>query len=151
MARMHSRKKGKSGSTRPHRTKSPGWTEYDAEEGEALVVKLRKKGLSPSLIGLKLRDQYGIPDVKLLTGKKITEILEAHDMAPEFPEDMLNLIRKAVKIRKHMEDNKKDYHTKRGLQLTESKIKRLAKYYKKKGEIPEDWRYDPEKAELLIR
>jgi len=151
MARMHSRKKGKSGSKHPPRMSPPSWVEYKKEEVEALVVKLGKEGVSSSLIGLILRDQYGIPDVKLITGKKITEILEDNDMKPKYPEDLLNLIRKAVRIRKHLEENKKDYHSKRGLELTESKIKRLVKYYRRTKKLPEDWRYDPEKAALIVR
>jgi len=115
------------------------------------LIKLGKEGVSSSLIGLILRDQYGIPDVKLITGKKITEILEDNDMKPKYPEDLLNLIRKAVRIRKHLEENKKDYHSKRGLELTESKIKRLVKYYRRTKKLPEDWRYDPEKAALIVR
>ena len=151
MARMHSRKKGKSGSKHPPRMSPPPWVEYKKEEVEALVVKLGKEGVSSSLIGLILRDQYGIPDVKLITGKKITEILEDNGMKPKYPEDLLNLIRKAVRIRKHLEENKKDYHSKRGLELTESKIKRLVKYYRRTKKLPEDWRYDPEKAALIVR
>lgn len=151
MARMHSRKKGKSGSKHPPRISPPAWTEYKKEEIEALVVKLGKKGVSSSLIGITLRDQYGIPDVKLITDKKVTKILEDNGIVPKYPEDLLNLIKKAVKIRKHLEENKKDYHSKRGLELTESKIKRLVKYYRGTKKLPKDWRYDPEQAVLIVR
>ena len=53
----------------------PEWTEYSNEEIEELVLKLRKEGKSTSVIGVILRDQYGIPDVKTVTGDKITAIL----------------------------------------------------------------------------
>ncbi|MEA1993237.1 MAG: 30S ribosomal protein S15 [Euryarchaeota archaeon] len=151
MARMHSRRRGKSGSTPPPMTDSPAWVEHKKKDIEALVVKLGKEGRSPSLIGMRLRDQYGIPNVKLSTGKKITEILKENGLTSKYPEDILNLIKKAVLIGKHLEENNKDYHSRRGLRLTEAKIRRLAKYYKRKGELPEDWRYDPEKAVLLLR
>lgn len=130
---------------------SPAWVEYKKKDIEALVVKLGKEGLSPSGIGMQLRDQYGIPNVKLSTGKKITEILEENGLTSTYPEDILNLIKKAVRVRRHIEENTKDYHSRRGLRLTEAKIRRLAKYYKRKGILPEDWRYDPEKAVLLLR
>ncbi|WP_088334776.1 30S ribosomal protein S15 [Methanopyrus sp. KOL6] len=144
MARMHSRDKGKSGSTRPPRVAPPSWVEYSPEEVESLVVDLAKQGYEPAMIGIKLRDEYGIPDVKLITGKKVTEILEEHGLAPELPEDLLNLIRRAKRVREHLKRHPKDLHSKRGLQLIESKIHRLVKYYKRKGILPEDWKYDPE-------
>ena len=60
------------------------------------------------------------------------------------------LIRRAVMVRKHLEENRKDMTAKRGLQLTESKIKRLIKYYKKNGKLASEWKYDPERAGLFI-
>ena len=39
---------------------------------------------------------------------------------------------------------------KRGLHLTESKIRRLVKYYKKTNKLPAAWKYDREQAKLLI-
>ncbi|MBC7095668.1 30S ribosomal protein S15 [Thermococcus sp.] len=151
MARLHARKRGKSGSKKPPRTAPPTWVDYTAEEVENLVVKLRKDGHSVAMIGTILRDQYGIPSVRLITGKKITKILEENNLAPELPEDLMFLIRKAVKLRKHLEQHPKDLHSRRGLQLTESKIRRLVKYYRETGKLPANWRYDPEQAKLLVR
>jgi small subunit ribosomal protein S15 len=51
---------------------------------------------------------------------------------------------------KHRETHKKDQTAKRGLQLTESKIGRLVKYYKKTGQLSEDWTYDKTKAKTFI-
>ncbi len=144
MARMYSRDKGKSGSTKPPRVAPPSWVEYSAEEVEGLVVDLAKQGYEPAMIGTKLRDEYGIPDVRLITGKKITEILREHGLEPELPEDLLNLIRRAKRVREHLKRHPKDLASRRGLRLIESKIHRLVRYYKKKGVLPEDWRYDPE-------
>lgn len=150
MARLHSRKKGKSGSTRPPRLEKPVWVERSAEEVENLVVKLARKGFSKSMIGIILRDSYGIPLVKVVSGKKISEILEAKEIESALPEDLLNLVKKALNIRKHMETNHKDLQGKKGLQRTESKIFRLIKYYKKKSVLPIDFKYKPEQIRTIV-
>ncbi len=129
----------------------PEWIEYSNEEIEELILKLRKEGNSTSVIGVLLRDQYGIPDVKLVTGKKITQILTEHGQELEYPEDLMNLIRKAVNIRDHLKENPKDLHTRRGLRIVESKIRRLVKYYTREGILPEGWRYEPKQAALLVK
>ena len=151
MARMHSRRRGKSGSKRPPRTSVPHWVEKRPEEVVDLVVTMSKEGHGPSMVGIILRDQYGIPDVRLITGKSINEILKENNLQTEFPEDLFNLIARAVNLRKHLELNPKDLHSTRGLELIEAKIRRLGKYYTEKGRIPEKWRYDPEKAQLIVR
>ncbi|HMF32181.1 MAG TPA: 30S ribosomal protein S15 [Candidatus Lokiarchaeia archaeon] len=151
MARLHSRNKGKSGSKRPPRIKKPEWVTYSPEEVEQLILQFGKKGETASSIGLKLRDQYGIPLVKAITGKKIHEILTEHDITTPLPEDMTALIKKALNIRKHLEDNRKDLESKKGLQRTESKIYRLLKYYKAQGILEPDFKYKPKEVALLIR
>ncbi|MFX1466494.1 MAG: 30S ribosomal protein S15 [Promethearchaeota archaeon] len=151
MARMHSRARGKSASKRPPRTKSPVWVEYTPEEVDDIIVKLAKAGESQAMIGTILRDQYGIPSVKLHTGKSVSQHLIEHDLVPVLPEDILNLIRKAWNLRNHMEANPKDLHSKRGLQLTEAKIHRLSKYYRRTKKIDPKWKYDPKKVAQLIR
>jgi len=143
-----SKEKGKSHSTRPPRAGPPSWLKYTPEQVESLVVELARKGYPPSAIGTILRDQYGIPLVKQVTGKKIVRILREHNLAPEIPEDLANLIKRAIRVRRHLEEHPKDYHSKRGLQLIESKIRRLEKYYKRKGLLPLDWKYEPEKIRL---
>ncbi len=150
MARMYSRKKGKSGSTRPIDSKKKSWLRYDAKEVEALILKIAKDVNRPSQIGAILRDSYGIPDVKVVTKKKISEILEKNKMASELPEDLASLIRRELAILSHLEENHKDQTAKRGLILTEGKIKRLVKYYKNTGRLAKDWKYDREKAKLLV-
>ena len=150
MARLHSRKKGKSGSTRPPRLEKPVWIERSAEEVENLVVKLAKKGYSKSIIGIILRDSYGIPLVKIVSGKKISQILEENEIEFSLPEDLTNLVKKALNIRKHLESNHKDLDGKKGLQRTESKIYRLIKYYKNTKVLPESFKYDPEKIRTLV-
>jgi small subunit ribosomal protein S15 len=129
----------------------PEWIEYSNEEIEELILKLKKEGHSTSMTGIILRDQYGIPDVKLITGLKITQILEKHNQGLEYPEDLMNLIRKAVNIRDHLKENPKDLHTRRGLRIVESKIRRLVSYYRNEGVLPEGWRYEPKQAALLVK
>jgi len=148
---MHSSKRGRSGSTRPYVTSNPEWVKMDAEEIEEKILQLYKRGTSPSEIGVILRDQYAVPNVKLATGKDITDILMENDIYQDFPEDLINLMEKAVNLSEHLENNHKDLKNKRGLQLIEAKIRRLAKYYKKKGKIPEDWRYSIDIAEMLTQ
>lgn len=150
MARMHSRKKGKSASTRPHRTTPPKWVEYSSREIEELVAKLAKKGENPSRIGVILRDQYGIPNTKLTAQKGVRQILEEKGMKKDTPEDLMDLMKKAVELDKHRTANRQDMVSKRGMQLTESKIRRLAKYYKREGRLPEDWKYNLATAKLLV-
>tara|TARA_Y100000310_G_C20571076_1_gene758070 strand:- start:804 stop:1256 length:453 start_codon:yes stop_codon:yes gene_type:complete len=148
MAKMHSRVKGKSGSKKPLNSKVPKWARK-AKDVETLVVKLSKQGMISAQVGLVLRDSYGVPSVKLITGKSITQILSDNKINSELPEDLKNLIKRAIQIRKHLENNNKDKVSKRGLQLTESKIRRLQKYYKERGVLASDWNYNPEKAQLL--
>jgi len=150
MARMHSRKRGKAGSKKPIKTSLPTWIRYKPREVEFLILKLAKEEKSPSQIGLILRDTYGIPDIRLITKKRVTTLLKEKKLTAEVPEDLMALIKKNVKVRKHLEVNKQDKTAKRGLQLTESKIKRLIKYYKKTGRIKSEWKYDPKKASMFI-
>ncbi len=151
MARMYSRRRGASGSSKPLVKEVPKWVEYKKDEIEKLVIKLRKQECSPAMIGTILRDQYGIPSVKQITGKKVIEILKENKMDSKLPEDMLNLIKKAVNVSEHMKNNRKDVHSMRGLLLSEAKIRRLAKYYKKKKVLPADWAYNRERAKLLVQ
>ena len=72
MARMYSRKKGKSGSKKPLKATLPTWVRYKSKEVELLITRLAKEGATPSHIGLILRDTYGIPNEKIITNKKIT-------------------------------------------------------------------------------
>jgi len=150
MARMHSRKKGKSGSTRPARLEKPVWVELSSEEVENQVVKLAKKGIPQSLIGVILRDSHGIPLIKIVTGKSVSQILKEHDIKTPLPEDLTNLVKKALNLRKHLESNHKDLHSKLGLQRTESKIYRLIKYYKGKKLLASDFKYDPDKIRTIV-
>ncbi|MEM0350149.1 MAG: 30S ribosomal protein S15 [Archaeoglobaceae archaeon] len=150
MARMHKSRKGKSGSKKVYRDSPPEWVEMSAEEVERKVVELYNEGYEPSQIGMILRDRYGIPSVKQVTGKKLMDILRENGIRPKYPEDLKALIKKALRLREHLESHKKDLHNLRGLQLIEAKIWRLSNYYKEKGYLPADWSYDPEKLRVEI-
>ncbi len=150
MARMHSRDKGVSGSKKPYKKTVPTWVRYKSKEIELIIGKMGKDGKTSSEIGLILRDTYGIPDVKTLIGKSITKILSEKKLLSEVAEDLKALIKKAALVRRHLEENKQDQTALRGLQLTESKIKRLVKYYKTTGKLPVDWKYIPSKASTYL-
>ena len=129
----------------------PEWVTYSNEEIEEMILKFNREGKSTSEIGIILRDQYGIPKVKDVTGERITEILKRNNQAGDYPEDLMNLIKRAVNIRDHLEENPKDLHSKRGLTIIESIIRKLAAYYVNEGELPEGWRYNPQQAALLVK
>ncbi|MDR1819583.1 MAG: 30S ribosomal protein S15 [Methanobrevibacter sp.] len=129
----------------------PEWVMYSDEEIEELILKFNREGRTASEIGIILRDTYGIPSVKNIVGEKITAILKRNDQAGDYPEDIMNLIRRAVNIRDHIKENPKDLHGKRGLNIIEFRIRRLGKYYSKEGKLPEGWRYDPKEAALLVK
>lgn len=143
MGKSGKSKKGRSHSTRPIAKTPPPWSKYKPEEVKALVAELGRKGYPPSQIGVILRDQYGIPLVKSIVRKKISEILEEAKLAPKIPEDLANLLRKAENLRKHLEKHRSDTANIHALELLEAKIHRLSKYYRRKGQLPKDWKYEP--------
>jgi small subunit ribosomal protein S15 len=150
MARMHARTKGKSGSTHPIRQKHPEWSSLNPREIEGRILELAKSEKSTSEIGMILRDQYAVPDVKIATGKTVSQILAQNKIVPEIPEDLQNLIKTSLKLKKHIDGHPKDFKTKRNLQLTESKIRRLMKYYKRVERLPATWKYSLEQAKLMF-
>jgi ribosomal protein S15P/S13E len=83
-----------------------------AEEVAEQIMKFARKGLTPSQIGVILRDSHGVAQVRGITGTKILRILKSNGLAPSIPEDLYHLIKKAVSIRKHLERNRKDMDAK---------------------------------------
>ena len=148
MAKMHSRKRGNAGSKKPLKPVKPSWQRYKPKEVEMLITKLLKEGKSMSETGLILRDTYGIPSIKQAIGKPIGDIAIEKALVKELPEDLIALMKRLVQIRKHLELNGKDMPALRGLQLTESKIKRLVKYYKRTGKIQINWKFEPENVKM---
>ena len=125
--------------------------ELSVKEIEETVVSLANAGHSPSKIGLILRDEQGVKNFRETTGKTIKQVLGENELLGDIPEDLLNLIRRSVVLHNHLEKNKKDFSAKRGYEITVSKIRKLSKYYAKKGTLPSDWYYSAEKAALLVK
>src|SRR5712692_7971178 len=126
MARIHSHRHGKSHQSRPIGTKPPGWVKQGAEEVSSLILKLAKEGLTPSRIGVMLRDEHGIPLTKRVVGKSVGEVLGEAKMLPKMPEDLENLLEKAGRVQKHLQSHKSDGKNVRSLELIEAKIYRLS-------------------------
>jgi small subunit ribosomal protein S15 len=150
MARMHSRRRGSSGSTRPLRTEAPEWVTIPQKEIVDIIVKLAKAGTTGAKIGLILRDQYGIPNIRLVLGKSILQVMKENDSEPKIPEDLSALMKKAVNLSRHLSKSAKDLHNKRNLHLIEAKIRRLVKYYHREGKLDKAWMYSLDNAKLLV-
>jgi small subunit ribosomal protein S15 len=139
------------GSKRPPYKIVPKWVDYSKEQIEDIISKLVKERYTIAQIGMILRDQYGIPNVKTITRKKISQIIEKQGVKYEVPEELMSLLRKAVNLRAHLVQNKKDNTSKYGLEKLESRIRRLGKYYVRVGKLQKGWKYDAEKAKLIIQ
>jgi len=150
MGRMYGKGKGMSSSALPYRRRAPAWLKMKPEEVCEHICKLAKKGLTPSQIGVTLRDSFGIPQVRSITGSKILRILKTKNLAAAVPEDLHHLIKKAIAMRKHLERNNKDKDCKFRLILNESRIHRLARYYRRVKALPAAWKYRSETASALI-
>jgi len=151
MARLHAHRKGKSGSTRPFLKANPEWVAMEKADIEETILRLHQEGLSAAAIGIRLRDGFGVPSVRLATGRSVLEILKSKGAKFALPEDLTGLIRRAASLQTHLKEHGKDLSNKRGLQLIESKIRRLSRYYKDRGVIPTEWDYSLKLAELQVK
>ncbi len=145
---MPKQEKGKSHSIRPVSRRPPSWCKYQPEEVEAFIIKLAKEGHNMSAIGTILRDQYAIPLVKPITGKSISDTLEAANLSSAMPEDLGDLLKKAQRLAVHMDKYKKDLHNKRNMQIIEARIHKLSRYYKREGVIAKNWKYEAKIASV---
>uniref|UniRef100_A0A8D3DNA0 Small ribosomal subunit protein uS15 n=1 Tax=Scophthalmus maximus TaxID=52904 RepID=A0A8D3DNA0_SCOMX len=143
-------RKGLSQSALPYRRSVPTWLKLTSDDVKEQIFKLAKKGLTPSQIGVILRDSHGVAQVRFVTGNKILRILKSKGLAPDLPEDLYHLIKKAVAVRKHLERNRKDKDAKFRLILIESRIHRLARYYKTKRVLAPNWKYESSTASALV-
>ncbi len=152
MARMHTGKHGKSKSRKPAIENAVIQENAPSkEEAVKLIVGYAKQGMHHAAIGQKLRDEHNIPYVKQYFGKRLYEVLEENSVQGDLPQDFLDLLKSAVKLRRHLAKNKNDKHNRTSLNRIESKIWRMTKYYKRTGALPVDWKYDPEKAALIVK
>jgi small subunit ribosomal protein S15 len=150
MARMHSKGKGTSGSSKPNTDVAPVWSESDKSTVEELILKYAKEGHSSAIIGTMLRDMHAVPDVRLVMGERISKTLTRNNLTSTYPEDMMNLMRKALSLIDHLNSNKKDLHNGRQLELCESRIRRLARYYIGTGRLSSDWAYKRDQLRLMV-
>ena len=147
---MYSTGKGIARRCLPYRKAPPSWVQLSTTDLCDQIIKLARKGSTPSQIGVTLRDSFGIPQVKAVSGSKILRILKTNGIAPDYPEDLYCLIKKAVSIRKHLDKNRKDKDSKFRLILVESRIHRLARYYKRVKALPATFKYSSATASALV-
>lgn len=147
MGRVHTHRHGQSHSTRPISERTPSWIS-NPKEIEELVVKYAKDGIPMSQIGIKMRDQHAVPLVKQVTKKSIKKILDENGIEREIPEDLNNIVKKAVNLQRHLRSNNADKRNVRSLELVEAKVHRIASYYKKIGVLPQNWKYKSVVAQL---
>ena len=150
MARQYSKGKGISRSCIPQVRVAKSFNKTTPEELAKTICDLAKKGLLPSRIGQILRDQHAVGRTEHITHASISRILRANGLASELPEDLYCLIRKAVAIRKHLERNPRDISTKYHLILIESRIHRIARYYRGTQRISATFRYKSANAAAIL-
>lgn len=150
MSRIHSGHRGRASSRRPYPATLPSWVPLEKDEVVEQVVKLAKSGSSSAQIGMLLRDTHGVPSVRLVTGERIRPLLKSRGAAPALPDDLAALIRRVVHLQQHLASHPSDLSNKRGLHLMESRIRRLAQYYRRTKVLPADWRYTSETAALKV-
>jgi small subunit ribosomal protein S15 len=148
MARIHSHRHGKSHQTRPPNKNNPSWVTTTPDEARSTILKLAKEGVTPSRIGQTLRDDYAVPLVKTLLGKSVGEVLTEGKAAPKLPQDLQDLIDRALRVQKHLQSHKSDRKNVHSLELVEAKIYRLSKYYKARGILPSEFKYTAVVAQL---
>ena len=74
--------------------------------------------------------------------------MEENKLKPEIPEDLDNIVKKAIRLQKHLKSNKGDYRNVRSLELIEAKVHRLTVYYKRVGQLDKNWKYKSVIAQL---
>lgn len=150
MSRIHSSRKGRAGSHRPYPLTNPAWVTATREEVVEQAVQLSKTGLSSAQVGQRLRDSYGVPSVRAIAGERLTDVLRANGVQPALPEDLQALLKRVVHLQRHLLTHPKDHSNRRGLNLMESRIRRLARYYRYRKVLPETWRYSAAGAALQV-
>ncbi len=150
MSRIHSRRKGRAGSHRPYPLTRPEWVSLSSEEVVSQALQLSKGGRSAAQIGLALRDGLGVPSVRAVTGKRLAAVLSSGGVKPDIPDDLQALLKRVVHLQHHLETHPNDLANRRGLTLMESRIRRLARYYRQRRRIAENWRYSAAGAALQV-
>lgn len=149
MARLHTRKHGKSKSRKP----APADVKSDADVSkvEKAIMEYSKQGISGAMIGQRVKEKHGAGYLKPLLGKRLGQFLAEKGVVKALPDDLMSLMRKAVGMHKHLDANHRDVYGRIRLIRVEAKIGRLSKYYRGTGKLPADWKYDPKQAALVIK
>ena len=150
VSRIHSGRKGRAGSHKPYPLRAPEFSTLDKNEVIEEATRLAKTGVSAAHVGTILRDSHGVPSVRAITGQRLVPLLASHGVKPDLPDDLQALLKRVVHLQRHLEVHKKDLANQRGLSLMESRIRRLALYYKRHKLLPEDWRYTSASAVLQV-
>jgi len=150
VSRIHSGRKGRAGSHRPFPLTRPDWVTLSAEEVAQQAVQLAKGGRSAAQVGLALRDGLGVPSSRAVTGKRLAVVLAEGGVTAEVPDDLQALLKRVVHLQRHLATHPNDLANRRGLTLMESRIRRLARYYRQHRRIPESWRYSAAGAALQV-
>ncbi|POY74999.1 hypothetical protein BMF94_1975 [Rhodotorula taiwanensis] len=142
MGRMHNPHKGIASSALPYKRSAPRWLKTSPEEvkehifkaslSSRLPVTIKTAGLAPQ-----------IPEDLYHASQTLTE-------RKKRAEGLTLLIKKAVQVRKHLERNRHDKDSKFRLILIESRIHRLARYYRTKGQLPPTFKYESATASTMI-
>ncbi|GMR59822.1 hypothetical protein PMAYCL1PPCAC_30017, partial [Pristionchus mayeri] len=150
MGRMHNPGKGISRSSIPYRRSVPTWLKLSGDGVTEQICKLAERVVRPSRVGEILRDSHEVAQNRRVTGNKlaIARVVERRPL--QIPEDLYHLIKKAANIRKHFERCRKDRDWKYRLILVESRIHRLARYYKTARALPFSWKYESATASVLV-
>lgn len=150
MSRIHSGRKGRAGSHRPFPLTKPEWVTVTGEEMVSQAVQLSKGGRSAAQVGQVLRDSYGVPSARAISGKRLGVLLAEQGVRPEIPDDLEAMLKRVVHLQRHLQGHPADLANRRGLNLLESRIRRLARYYRQRRRIPESWRYSSAGAALQV-
>jgi small subunit ribosomal protein S15 len=150
VSRIHSGRRGRSGSHRPYPWQKPGWVTADPKEVSEEAVKLAKGGMGPAQVGAVLRDGMAVPSIRLVTGRRMIEVLSQGGVQPDLPDDLQALLKRVVHLQRHLALHPKDLSNSRGLSLMEARIRRLAHYYRAHKRLPENWRYTSASAVLQV-
>ncbi|MGI0070557.1 MAG: 30S ribosomal protein S15 [Thermoplasmata archaeon] len=147
---MHSGHKGRAGSHRPYPLTKPEWVTASSEEVVAQAVQLAKGGMGQAMVGQTLRDSYAVPLSRAITGKRLGALLRENGVKADLPDDLEALLKRVVHLQHHLQTHPKDLANRRGLNLMESRIRRLARYYRRRRRLPENWRYSAAGAALQV-
>ncbi|MES1902766.1 MAG: hypothetical protein MHPSP_001880 [Paramarteilia canceri] len=140
MAKIYGHHRGKSASTKAfgHNDQPSVFKDVNGKVVQDLVEQMAMKGMSPSMIVQHLRDNYGVLNFKgmPITRCKVLRLLKSKGLAPEIPEDLYNILMKAARMKKHLEQNKNDTSMKFYYTNKLCLAWRYVRYYKRTGVIP---------------